>query len=472
MINLKAKLGLSAAATVFAGGVAVYGYIRAKAEKAKIPPELPKIPTHLEEAAPDVIYNEKPTPEKLKSRSSSLKLATDSVRSALRLAVLEVKTLAVHGAALVLASRFFATSTEVKSGEQKSSPFTPRWIISQKDDLIYLIGSVGVSLAFIFATFVLKVDSMLLWWVWALILDGPHVWGTATRTYFDKQELHNRKRLLAGSLLWFGLGAGLATVNISIFRSFAYTWAYYHLVKQHYGFMILYKKKNQDLAKFDNVIDKAMIWVGFGFPFLSAMFKPNAPSLYKSVQQLVPQSLHNKVHPVTLSAFLGTLGVYAARQAYKLTAGLPANLPKHLLLTASIGLHILVMALPYGELANGLLLIVATLTAFHNVQYQRLMWFHNRNKYGKGELKETLKTYGPATFFGRKFSVYLGSGIAFTLFYRPILLKKARGGKYAHALEGFFWGFAFLHYYLDSKIWRVRSDNRLNQALQMGNKAA
>ena len=33
-----------------------------------------------------------------------------------------------------------------------------------------------------------------------------------------------------------------------IFFFIAALWAYYHLVKQHYGFMVLYKKKNNDLA--------------------------------------------------------------------------------------------------------------------------------------------------------------------------------------------------------------------------------
>jgi hypothetical protein len=38
-------------------------------------------------------------------------------------------------------------------------------------------------------------------------------------------------------MVW--LGAGL------VFFFIAALWAYYHLVKQHYGFMVLYKKKKQ-----------------------------------------------------------------------------------------------------------------------------------------------------------------------------------------------------------------------------------
>jgi hypothetical protein len=32
----------------------------------------------------------------------------------------------------------------------------------------------------------------------------------------------------------------------------------------------------------------------------------------------------------------------------------------------------------------------------------------------------------------------------------------------------FLWGYAFIHYYLDSKIWRVRRDPSVGKALNMG----
>jgi hypothetical protein len=32
----------------------------------------------------------------------------------------------------------------------------------------------------------------------------------------------------------------------------------------------------------------------------------------------------------------------------------------------------------------------------------------------------------------------------------------------------FLWGYAFIHYYLDSKIWRVRRDPSVSKALNMG----
>src|SRR2546429_3515876 len=60
-----------------------------------------------------------------------------------------------------------------------------------------------------------------------------------------------------------GLAAVLCVGPTLVLLGFGFTfffiaalWAYYHLVKQHYGFMVLYKKKNNDLAALDNALDR------------------------------------------------------------------------------------------------------------------------------------------------------------------------------------------------------------------------
>jgi dolichol kinase len=42
--------------------------------------------------------------------------------------------------------------------------------------------------------------------LWAILIDAPHVFGTFSRTYFDRTERRNRGRLLWGSLLFFVVG--------------------------------------------------------------------------------------------------------------------------------------------------------------------------------------------------------------------------------------------------------------------------
>jgi hypothetical protein len=81
-----------------------------------------------------------------------------------------------------------------------------RWIISARDDLVWLIGSVASSylLLILYIKGILPLAPMVA--VWAILIDAPHVFGTFSRTYFDRTERQNRGRLLWGSLLFFAVG--------------------------------------------------------------------------------------------------------------------------------------------------------------------------------------------------------------------------------------------------------------------------
>ena len=149
------------------------------------------------------------------------------------------------------------------------SALSLRWIISAKDDLVWFIGSVVSSylLLLLYVTGILPLVPMAA--LWAILIDAPHVFGTFSRTYFDKTERRNRGRLLWGSLLFFAIGPLMVLAGWAfVFFFVAALWAYYHLVKQHYGFMVLYKKKNNDLDSVDNFLDRALLLFAFNYPFV------------------------------------------------------------------------------------------------------------------------------------------------------------------------------------------------------------
>src|SRR5437763_3704418 len=81
-----------------------------------------------------------------------------------------------------------------------------RWIINAREDLVWFIGSVASSylLLILYITGVLPLIPMVAGW--AILIDAPHVFGTLSRTYFDKSEWRTRRRLLLGSLLCFVVG--------------------------------------------------------------------------------------------------------------------------------------------------------------------------------------------------------------------------------------------------------------------------
>ena len=392
-----------------------------------------------------------------------------------------------------------ATSVEVIDQAQTRA-ISLRWIISARDDLIWLIGSVASSylLLILYVKGIIPLVPMVA--LWAILIDAPHVFGTFSRTYFDRTERRSRGRLLWGSLLFFAIGPLLVIAGAGfVFFFVAALWAYYHLVKQHYGFMVLYKKKNNDLAPIDNALDRLLLLFAFNYPFVAFIARdPEAMSR-------VPEILRSSVDGLAMVLLAGTVVLALAwlgRQILRAFAGEPLDVPKYLLLAAAIPMHwiVLLTPMPHKPIA-----IVAILTIYHNLQYHRLIWFHNkkytrsanviagatavahsnRSDAGSGKMtsdgpnQELREKYGAAELISRRLLYYIAFGILFGLIYQGprqflgyISLKNGNGlvGEQSLATQlgiSLLWGYAFIHYYLDSKIWRIRRDPSVGKALNM-----
>ena len=382
-----------------------------------------------------------------------------------------------------------ATSVDVIERAEPRA-LSVRWIISARDDLVWLIGSVASSylLLVLYVKGLLPLVPMVA--LWAILIDAPHVFGTFSRTYFDRTERQNRARLLWGSLLFFAVGPLMVYAGAGlIFFFLAALWAYYHLVKQHYGFMVLYKKKNNDLAPVDNALDRLLLLFAFNYPFVA--FIARDPEAMKRV----PAALQSGVNGLAMVLLAGTLVLAVAwlgRQIQRAVTGEALNVPKYLLLAAAIPMHwiVLLTPMPHKPIA-----IVAILTVYHNLQYHRLIWFHNkkytRNPTIREEFRgssptaregssssatELRRKYGAAELISRRLLYYIAFGILFGLIYqgpRQILgyiSLKGGDGNQSFATQlgiSFLWGYAFIHYYLDSKIWRIRRDPSVGKALNM-----
>ncbi len=366
-----------------------------------------------------------------------------------------------------------AEKARAVTGMGPAKPKSP-WLISKNDDLIYMIGSSAVSYLFMALIFIFKVKPSKVFWIYVLFFDGPHIFGTFSRTYADPEEWQKRRKLFLGSLLLFLPGPVAVRLGLGdYFDIFAYMWAYFHLVKQHYGFSVLYKKKNNDLAKIDNYLDKALIWTGFTLPYINFIFGPNYPTGYMRVSAVLP----GWTPKLAGAAFFTTLTAYLARQAYKLATHQNIDAPKQMLLASSITMHMVTFKLPFAKLGGGLSSlapIVAILTVYHNIQYNRLIWFHNQNKYVKGA--KDGKTFGLASTLsgnGKRFAlVAFLFGASYRIPLGTIGAGMGVSAKMARYITAFGWGFAFVHYYLDSKIWRVRHDQRLGNALKVNSAPA
>src|SRR4030095_4313084 len=294
-----------------------------------------------------------------------------------------------------------AVNAQTIAGTQAKA-ISLRWIISGRDDLVWFIGSVLTSYALLvlYVSGILPLVPMVA--LWAILIDAPHVFGTFSRTYFDRTERQNRGRLLWGSLLFFAIGPLMVFAGAGlIFFFLAALWAYYHLVKQHYGFMVLYKKKSNDPARVYNALDRLLLLFAFNYPFVA--FIARDPEAMKRV----PAALQSGVNGLATVLLAGTIVLAIAwlgRQVQRAVTGEALNVPKYLLLAAAIPMHwiVLLTPMPHKPIA-----IVSMLTIYHNFQYHRLIWLHNQ-KYANGREK-----YGAAELISRRVLFYIVFGILF-----------------------------------------------------------
>ena len=138
-----------------------------------------------------------------------------------------------------------------------------RWIIGRGVDLSLVIGSAAAGYVYLLLFAAFHVPVSMLWWVWSVGFDGTHIFATASRTFFDSQARAGQRKLLFGSLaVFFSLGPLMVLAGL---KGWLYllvgVWAYYHVIRQHYGFLVLYKVKNRDLGELDNRLDRVFLGV-------------------------------------------------------------------------------------------------------------------------------------------------------------------------------------------------------------------
>jgi len=329
-----------------------------------------------------------------------------------------------------------------------------RWIISRRADLTWFIGSgfAGyTALGLMWAGFPI----LPIYLLWLVAIDGPHVIATVTRTYVDRCE---RERL--GWWLWIIfpfllVGPAMAMAGqLALFYLFAICWQHFHIAKQHFGFMMLWKAKNQERDAAELKLDRWFMMSTTTLPL--AWFVVETRPM---INQFVGVQF---VMRAALSLYGALAAYYVIHQIKKWRAGRPMNAPKLMLLGVLAPLQWLafVYASTFG--AEGILRAGITLGLFHSLQYHRLLWYHNHNRYSDPEAPS--RNGLAAVALGKHVGMYLAAAIVlhFVLMVVPVGLAPS-----TEMAAATIWGFAFTHYVLDSRIWRVRGNKELAAALRL-----
>ena len=364
-----------------------------------------------------------------------------------------------------------------------------------------------------------------------MLFDATHAFATYTRTYFDKEYRENNKSLLWQSLIVFTIGPlflisiFLIHTNLNetsaafiIFNRFGLCFAYYHLIRQHWGFLALYRKKNGETEEITRKLDGLLLMFGSIYPFVHGQFQRIQP-MHISETLVIPMEAW-----LNVSIYVGIIGVvllllsfvnnFQSAKFYlriissiNIAASVIINLTRYFTLSqllqlvsflcltcfllTTIAYFLILFREKYikERLTNSypkwLLLVtvlfsynlilhlnlplyvtIASLTVFHNIQYHKIVNYHNVNKYKSGEEER----FGFAVVLTQKIKVFIALALAFNLIsYIPRVASNIliSDELINYILSSFFWGVAFHHYYLDSIIWKVRSNVELSSALKM-----
>ena len=337
-----------------------------------------------------------------------------------------------------------------------------RWIISPLSDLVWFQGSVlaGVALLVVFlvappllAAPIATQPALLALLLWGILFDGTHVVGTYARSYLAPTPGERAGLPGAWSLAMFAIGPLAAVADwaaggvvFPYFLQAALLWAYYHLVRQHWGFVALYRRKSQDDPT-PARLDEAFLWLGCLYPFVRFSLTPAFATTGLPV--LLPAGAIAVVRPIFDGAVaLAAVGLGAA---WIRSGGARRLGPKHLFIAIVIVFHLVTFSL-----LDNLLEITATLTIFHNLQYHRIVW-----QYEAGKGRHPLGGLLP----------YLAAGLALgVVWYGPRVLGShlAGPGLLRNVLLGVGWGVAFHHYLVDARIWRLRRAPAVANAIDGG----
>ena len=349
---------------------------------------------------------------------------------------------------------------------------------------------------------------------WGIFLDAPHLFATLARTMFDPDEWATRRNILLKSWLLFLLGPLLILspyivsfissllfnetlssfdliLGAILFTVFFKLWAYYHVVRQHWGFVSLYKRKANDYSNLINTIDKWFFRLSLYVPllmFMTAVWYPNNntfPDLHLRDNIAYGLSIGGILYPILWLIYLGALLFYISFQFYLYTKKVPLNGSKLFYLSLIVPLHFVAFSNPII-----VLFVTPIVTIGHNIQYHMIVWSYSQNKYPK----LTGKNYTFAKSIFSNVLIYAFLGLMFTLLlYRGPwidLIQSFTGialnnlflnsfGMMAgvtnpaqldlgtQLFAAFLLGWAMQHYYLDSKIWRISKDKNLQKNLNV-----
>jgi hypothetical protein len=251
------------------------------------------------------------------------------------------------------------------------------WLASPLKESIFIIAPalVPVILVLVFSDYFTSHEVSTVWWIiLVLCIDVSHVYSTLFRLYWDKQTFTTyRRALILIPIIAFTAGLSLHYYDSLIFwRVLAYI-AVFHFVRQQYGFMRLYSRK-ESVTTLNRVIDSLSIYNATLFPLLYWHLHGTDKIAWFVKGDFIALNIVEYENVFTAIYFL-IIGVYLIKEIVTSIQNGIINIPKNLIVSGTyVSWYVGIVAFQ-ADLIFTLLNVVA-----HGIPYMALVWLHGEKK--------------------------------------------------------------------------------------------
>lgn len=327
--------------------------------------------------------------------------------------------------------------------------FSSQWVVSKKFDLTFfllpfLMGGVYFLLIYFFPAYALIITAV----VWVVFAQAH--FGSTWFIYFDKKNReYYRQHPFTYYVMPLAVAAAVLSigyVNLTLLVVLISIASLYHVTKQSYGVLQLYRMKNGESSPTERQTEKlALFGWSLWFGGYGAFHLPDFRQFIVPVEALVR---------VGLWALFIVCALLTVLMIKQFLARPKNSAQKNIFLLASLALYS-----PYLYAAVILVDIyqmeIATLTSLiaHYMQYLGIVWLVNRNKYqettpygGQSPILKTISRRVPLIL-----AVILGYGLLMAAFrwgvpQENLVLYKI--------LPNIVLALVAVHFYLDAFIWK------------------
>jgi hypothetical protein len=344
------------------------------------------------------------------------------------------------------------------------------WIYSKSVDGFFILGPAFLSTLAIIFFHEYFVDtpgiSPIAWLLLVLGVDVAHVYSSWFRLRWDaERDRRKRSQFLLISLLAWVIGVGLYAIDGRLFWSCLAYLAVYHFIRQQYGFMMVYARK--DIRNSYFFLDRCLIYMATLYPLVywHTHLPRNFTWLIEGDFFSLSSPLISEVCGYIYGAIVILYVIKEVRGAYQSRA---FNVPKNLIILGTCLSWYIGIVVFNGDLAFTAINVLS-----HGIPYIALIWIYGRRH---EEQKRDLQSTRGGIFTFRTLPVYLG-GLVLLAYIEEGFWDGLVWKDHAQYFPGFRslpeisagWLLTliipllalpqFTHYIFDGLLWRVRRDD-------------